>query len=190
MSSLAPGLLIAAPPLEDPNFDRSVVLLAEHNERGAFGWVINGRQLMTITELVEHAELEDVQCVAKGVVRLGGPVGQEQAWLVYPSAARLPELVESPEQFSLGGEIMVSPSQNVLRAVANGAGPKELFAVLGYAGWGPQQLESEIRAGAWLPTALQPSLVFEEDPSKMWAHAYAGIGATPMAFTSRTVGLA
>ena len=48
MSVLAPGLLIAAPPLEDPNFDRSVVLLASHGKNGAFGWVINGREVMTL----------------------------------------------------------------------------------------------------------------------------------------------
>src|ERR1043165_8011735 len=57
MSSLAPGLLVAAPPLADPNFDRSVVLLAAHGPEGAFGWVITGREVMTVGELIDRAEV-------------------------------------------------------------------------------------------------------------------------------------
>src|SRR5688572_27582149 len=57
MSELAPGLLVAAPPLGDPNFDQSVVLLAAHGDDGAFGWVINGRNLMTLSELLVRAEI-------------------------------------------------------------------------------------------------------------------------------------
>src|ERR1044071_7029532 len=83
MSSLAPGLLVAAPPLGDPNFDRSVVLLAAHGPEGAFGWVINGREVMTMSELLERADVAVLGSAPGGGVRIGGPVAQEQVWLVY-----------------------------------------------------------------------------------------------------------
>lgn len=190
--SLAPGLLIAAPPLSDPNFDRSVVLLAEHNEKGAFGWVINGREIMSVDDLFKQADFGEEKITlpasgVQGVVRLGGPVGQEQVWLLYPTEDAVDGV---GEQFSLAGGVTVSPSQKVLRAIADGRRPKSLFAVIGYAGWGPDQLENEIKLGAWLPTSIRSTLVFEEDPERMWVSAYEGMGTSPMAFTTRTVGSA
>ncbi|MBM4363672.1 MAG: YqgE/AlgH family protein, partial [Deltaproteobacteria bacterium] len=90
MSPLAPGLLVAAPPLSDPNFDRSVVLLAAHGTEGAFGWVVNGRRLMSLDELFEQSDLAVVGEAPRGEVRIGGPVGREQIWLVYRSEDRIP----------------------------------------------------------------------------------------------------
>ncbi len=81
--SLAPGFLIAAPPLGDPNFDRSVVLLAAHGPDGAFGWVINGRELMSLGELLVRAEVAESELTLPGTVRVGGPVSPEQVWIVY-----------------------------------------------------------------------------------------------------------
>ena len=86
---MAPGLLIAAPPLEDPNFDRSVVLLASHGKNGAFGWVINGERVMSLSELATHAGLECEYPPSSSSVYLGGPVGREQVWLLYRTEERL-----------------------------------------------------------------------------------------------------
>src|SRR5512146_250378 len=92
MSSLAPGLLVAAPPLGDPNFARSVVLLAAHGPEGAFGWVVNGRELMSMGELLARAEVPDAPTDLPGKVRIGGPVSPEQVWLVYRTRNRFTEL--------------------------------------------------------------------------------------------------
>src|SRR5688572_32766398 len=89
--SLAPGFLVAAPPLGDPNFDRSVVLLAAHGPDGAFGWVINGRELMTFGELLVRAEIAEIPPEVPGSVRVGGPVSPEQVWVVYRSDERFAE---------------------------------------------------------------------------------------------------
>jgi putative transcriptional regulator len=188
MSPLAPGLLVAAPPLADPNFDRSVVLLAEHGPDGAFGWVINGRDVMTFTELLARAEVRaesagDLCCQ----VRLGGPVAQEQVWLVYRTEEAIPGF---PEQRDVGSGMTASPSRKMLEEVANGRGPRSVVGLVGCAGWAPWQLESEIRSGAWLPTDADASLVFEVPRGDMWVRAYERVGATPMAFTTRTVGSA
>ena len=213
MSTLAPGLLVAAPPLADPNFDRSVVLLASHGDAGAFGWVLNGERLMGIDELLQHAGLPDSVVSQAGVEKLGelsaggagrggaidssaeglgmvsrgGPVGTQQAWLLYRTSERFDDL---GDQFEVSAGITATPSQRVLEAVARGRVPRSLRGVLGYAGWGPTQLDEEIRAGAWLPTDVEVSLVFDVSLEDMWTHAYRSAGTSPIAFTSRTIGQA
>jgi len=187
MSELAPGLLVAAPPLGDPNFDRSVVLLAAHGEDGAFGWVINGRTLMTLGELMVRAEITDTELDVPGIVRIGGPVSPEQIWLVYRSEERFQD-VEG--QFDVGIGITACASKQVLEAVAQGSPSASLCGLAGYAGWAPGQLENEIRLGAWLPTDVDASIIFDVPTDRLWQKAYERIGTTPMAFTSRIVGSA
>jgi putative transcriptional regulator len=187
MSLLAPGLLIAAPPLGDPNFDRSVVLLASHGPDGAFGWVINGREVMTVEDLLTQAELGVVGESPTGPVRIGGPVSQEQVWLVYRTTDSLEGFAE---QFDVGSGVTASSSRRLLETIAEGRGPQHVLGLVGYAGWAPGQLENEIRAGAWLPTDADEAIVFEVARERMWHRAYERIGTTPIAFTTRTVGSA
>lgn len=187
MSVLAPGLLVAAPPLGDPNFDRSVVLLAAHGPDGAFGWVINGRELMTVPELLVRADVIDRHIDAPGSVRVGGPVSPEQVWLIYRTTERFPTL---EGQFEVGSGITACASRKALEEVARGAAPKSLVGLVGYAGWAPSQLENEIRSGAWLPTDVDPEVVFDVPPADAWTRAYERAGTTPIAFTTRTVGSA
>ena len=185
--SLAPGFLLAAPPLGDPNFDRSVVLLAAHGPEGAFGWVINGRELMTLGELLVRAEVVEAAPTLAGSVRVGGPVSPEQVWIVYRTDPRFAEL---EGQFQVAEGVTASASRKVLEAIASGTVPERLLALVGYAGWAPSQLEQEIARGAWLPSNLESSLVFDVPSESLWQVAYERAGVTPIAFTSRTVGLA
>lgn len=187
MSSLAPGLLVAAPPLTDPNFNRSVVLLAAHGEDGAFGWVINGRRLMSLAELVTHTDLKCDPIRSDGSVCLGGPVGQGQVWLLYRTEER-PREVSDEHQFDLGIGITASTSQRVLEAMTRGPAPKSLRGVMGFANWEPWQLEDEIRIGAWLPTDAEASLVFDAGTEDLWTRAYERVGASPIGFGGLHVG--
>ncbi|MEN9578560.1 MAG: hypothetical protein RJA70_1569 [Pseudomonadota bacterium] len=188
MSPLAPGLLIAAPPLGDPNFERSVVLVAAHNSEGAFGWVINGEELMTMAELLERTEMPNaLGARPRGMVRRGGPVGVEQVWLLYRTEDR-PEGVE--DQVDVGCGITASSSRKLLTLLREGRAPFPILGVAGYAGWGPDQLEDEIGSGSWLPTDADASLLFEMDPAELWLKAYERAGVTAMSFTTRVVGLA
>jgi putative transcriptional regulator len=187
MSVLAPGLLVAAPPTGDPNFDRSVVLLAAHGPEGAFGWIINGRELMTLPELLVRSQVSEQPPDVTCSVRMGGPVSPEQVWLVYRSDDRFPE---HEGQFEVGDGITATASRKVLETIALGTVPRSLIALVGYAGWAPGQLENEIRAGAWLPIDVKPELVFDTERDQTWTAAYECVGTTPIAFTSRTVGSA
>jgi putative transcriptional regulator len=188
MSGLAPGLIVAAPPLGDPNFERSVVLLASHGPEGAFGWIINGRELMPLSELLVRAEVTTEAPDIDGSVRLGGPVSTDQVWLVYKIEDRF-EGIEG--QFTVGSHIMATASKRVLELLAAGdRATSSVVAFAGYAGWAPMQLENEIRQGAWLPTDLDVGIVFDVPRDRVWERSYGLIGATPMSFTSRTVGSA
>jgi putative transcriptional regulator len=185
--SLAPGFLVAAPPLGDPNFDRSVVLLAAHGPDGAFGWIINGRELMTMGELLVRAQITETAPDLSGSVRVGGPVSSDQVWVIYRPDERF---VGLEGELELGNGVSASASRRVLELVAEGSVPKSLLAVAGYAGWAPLQLEEEIRRGSWLPTDFAPELVFDVPSNRLWTAAYERLGTTPIAFTTRTVGSA
>lgn len=183
--------MIAAPPLTDPNFDRSVVLLASHDDEGAFGWVINGRHVMTVSELMTRADItaprQSLDRHIPGEVRLGGPVSQEQVWLVYPAG----EQVDGVEgQFEVAPGVMATASRTFLEKLAEGSSVPSLLALAGYAGWGPGQLEGEIHAGGWLPGPSFSSLIFSTPREETWTRAYESLGTTPIAFTTRTIGSA
>jgi len=186
-SALAPGLLLSAPPLSDPNFERSVVLLSAHGPDGAFGWVLNGKQSMSFSELLVRASVTQASPDLEGTVRVGGPVSPEQVWLIYPSGSIA---VELEGQMEVAPGISASASRQVLEAIAGSRPPRGLITLVGYAGWAPWQLENEIKVGAWLPTDVTPDIVFDTPPGELWARAYQRVGASPMSFNTRTVGSA
>lgn len=194
VTTLAPGLLLAAPQLGDPNFVRSVVLLAHHDKDGALGWVLNGRALTTVRELLDDADmipptvtLPDTPAFAS-TVRVGGPVTPGSAWVLYEIEPEK-ELYEGDHE--LGGGYAMTSSRPALEAIARGEGPKSFRLFLGHAGWGPSQVEGEIQRGAWLPAPIVYSLLLDDDADKMWDAAYkATVGTSPMAFTSSRRGQA
>lgn len=190
---LAPGLLLAAPPLGDPNFNRSVVLLGAHGSEGSLGWVLNGTELATVAELLHEAGLTPEGVVLpdtasyRGKVRLGGPVSPRSAWLLYARDARFAHEGEMilTERWAVTGD------RTVVEAVARGEGPKDFRMLLGYAGWAPNQLDEEIRAGAWMPAALDDTLVLTTPGELLWERAYEQlVGVSPFAFTAMRPGSA
>jgi len=183
---LAPGLLLAAPSLHDPNFERTVVLLGRSGDEGALGWVINGRELMTVRELLSSSDLvpEGVSVPeSQGFSRLacvGGPVAPAAGWLIY---RRLPEALAG--EIEIGPDLAVSGELSTFNDLLRGAGPSAFRLLLGCAGWAPRQLENEIGAGAWLPAAVDAELVLETPLEEIWDEAYRrSVGAEPAAFTN------
>lgn len=192
-NALAPGLLIASPPLGDPNFDRTVVLLALHSESGALGFVVNRAAPMTLGELLSFAGYGDVGQGDKSTVYLGGPVQPSSGWIVCID----PEMPSDDGVIEVGDRVRVTSSRSAFDALARdverlgpgAADPKRRMVVLGYSGWGPGQLEGEIAAGAWLPVPLAESVVFDTKLADRWERAYTSIGLTPAGMISmRTVG--
>lgn len=187
MSVLAPGILIAAPPVGDPNFDRTVVLLASHDEEGAFGWVINGAPVMSLSELLVRADIVQEEVEVPGQVTRGGPVSEEQVWLVYPESSKLDGI---DGQFEVAAGIWATASRTLLERIAAGERVSGLRALAGYAGWAPGQLEREFQHGGWLPGPPAAELVFRTPQREVWQRAFERVGTSPMAFTTKTVGQA
>jgi putative transcriptional regulator len=173
-SNLAPGLLLAMPQLADPNFFRSVVLMIEHSENGAFGLVINHPSPIKATELLESLDMswrgED-----SAVVWAGGPVSPSTGWVLHE-----PVGVAQPGQgtIAITSSISLSTSPDRLRAIANQP-PANIRLLLGYSGWGPGQLEQEMARGAWLHASADSKLVFGTPPDEIWSSAMRSLGINP-----------
>lgn len=188
--SLAPGLLLAAPRLGDPNFERTVVLLARHDDSGALGWVVNGRKVAPVAELLKGSGLvpEGVEVPATAAftraARVGGPVSPETGWVFYQ---RAPEALAG--EIDVGEELAVTGDLEALGSVVRD-GARDFRLFLGYAGWSPGQLDAEVRAGVWLPADVDAELVLGEEED-LWERAYQRtIGAAPAAFLSARGGSA
>jgi len=182
---LAPGMLLAAPSLRDPNFMHSVVLLGRSGDDGTLGWVVNGRELMSVRELLISSELIPVGTAIPdspsfaAAVRLGGPVAPAAGWLVY---RRLAEPL--PGEITVGPDLGVTGEMAAFSALMKGKGPADFRMVLGCAGWAPGQLEAEISAGSWLPAPVEPSLVMDSQAAFVWDEAYhVTVGTDPSAFS-------
>lgn len=172
LSSLAPTLLVAMPQLEDPNFHRSVVLLCEHADEGAMGLVINRATETLASDIVQ---LEPPPEHDSGIeVWIGGPVDPSRGWLLLSD-----DLGDAVE---VGPGIYLSASRDVLRRVieAHDLARRCRFLV-GYAGWGPKQLDQELAASAWLTVPVEKSLLFETPPDDMWEVAIRRLGIDPNA---------
>lgn len=182
--TLAPSLLLAAPRLRDPNFERTVVLLGKHEEEGSLGWILNGAGLHSVGDLLRAAELvlpeeevPDTQAFRRQA-RIGGPVHPESGWLLYrSSSASFAGEVEM-------GRLSVCNRPEALHAVIRGEPPHDFRLFLGYAGWGPGQLEAEMKEGVWFPGPFDPDLIFESSGDSLWEEAFErATGLPPSHFT-------
>lgn len=177
-NSLAPGFLVAAPPLGDPNFARSLVLLIAHGSDGALGLVINrDESIGTVGDLLAQLRLGD-GVAHRDPIHVGGPVHPEMGWIVYRPTGD----GELDGESRLSAEVAVSPSREVLAAIARDDGPERYAVYVGCAGWAPGQLEEELRAGAWLPVALDAAIIFDVPAAERWQAAFALAGVDPAGF--------
>lgn len=172
--SLAPTLLLAMPQMQDPNFARSVVLLCKHEDEGAMGLVVN-RATDTLASSV--AVLDPPPQHDSGLrVWVGGPVEPQRGWLLlgYDPGA--------DEAIDLGENCYLSASAQVLRRLIESPGSDDAHRfMLGYAGWGGGQLESELAASAWLTVPVSKELIFRTPPERMWESAIRSLGIDPYA---------
>jgi len=179
MSELTSQLLVAMPQLDDPNFKRSVVLLVHHGEGGSFGIVLNRALDLTMSELMQNSGIQWPPGV--GSVGWGGPVQPERGWVVFCDDGT--DAAEAPDGdvvATLEHGVRVTGSLDMLRAVAHHP-PAAVRLFLGYAGWGAEQLESELADSAWLLAPLRREVVFDTAENDMWEHVVRGLGIDPTA---------
>ena len=169
----APSLIIAMPQLPDPNFHRTVVLLVEKSDQGAFGLVINRSGQVPIPTLCSGLKIDwGGDPVARALC--GGPVGSDQGFLIHGPVAD--DVVVTSKEICPG--IRIASDLETFRALCSRP-PEDFRIVLGYAGWGPGQLEREMIAGAWLTCEVTTELVFQTPIEEMWEKSLRGFGIDP-----------
>lgn len=162
----AGNLLVATPEMGDPRFREGVILVVKHDSSGAFGLVLN-RTLGTvdITLLLQGEKPEGARKKREIVLHYGGPVQARKGFVLYASD------VPYPDSIPVGKGIAVSSATSLLQAIARGEGPKKMMIALGYAGWGPGQLEAEMRRGDWFTAPASEDILFDDHYPTKWKRA-------------------
>lgn len=160
-ATFKPHILVAMPSLQDGYFDRSVVLLCEYSENGAMGFVINSPSATTVDDLLGELGL-NTDPPQPNRIMIGGPVQSELCWVVHSRDFC------GQSTTSIGEQLALSAAQEVLTAIAEGQVPSQYLLGVGYAGWGPGQLDREIEQGAWWLAELDPCDVMSLPCEERW----------------------
>jgi putative transcriptional regulator len=173
--SFAGQLLIAMPSLGDPNFQRTVVLIAAHSaEEGAFGLVINRPLDVDLADIFDELGLERPRRAFPPVLG-GGPVEPGHGFVLFEPGDR----TDPGDDLDLPNGLRVSGSAETLASLAGGDLPNRFSLILGYSGWYPGQLETEIEENSWLIAPVVTSIVFDVPHEDRWVAALDSIGVDP-----------
>jgi putative transcriptional regulator len=171
MSSLEGQLLIAMPGMRDPNFSETVAFICKHDDDGAIGIVVNRPSDMSLGEVCRQLKFEiNLGDDENQPIMNGGPVQPDRGFVLHQSDDAFDSTVD-PD-----APVKVTVSQDILKAIARGEGPKPALVALGYAGWSGGQLENEIAANAWLLVPTEPSILFDTPIEQRWQAAAGLIG--------------
>jgi putative transcriptional regulator len=172
MRTLAGQLLVAMPQMPDQRFARSVIYLCAHSgDDGAMGLVIN-KPLgsLTMKALFAQLDIDPGGSVEARPVHFGGPVEVGRGFVLHTSDYR------EEATMLVSDNIAVTATLEILRAIGKGEGPRQCLFALGYAGWGPGQLDAEIQANGWLCVAADDGIVFDADHDGKWQRALGKLG--------------
>lgn len=169
--------LIAMPGMKDDRFARAVIYVCAHSDEGAMGLIINqSQQLMFPDLLVQLGILDESEAIRLPppardfVVRNGGPVDRSRGFVLHTDDYK----VES--SLPISDDICLTATVDILRAISSGRGPRQALMMLGYAGWGAGQLESEIAANGWLTCPARSEFLFDSDIERKYDRVLASIG--------------
>lgn len=167
--------LIAMPNLLDPSFFHSVTYICEHNEKGAMGIIINQPVELTFGELMAQlGENVPAQIGDQKTIYRGGPVEMERGFVLHQPIGKWESTM------AITDEIGITTSNDIITAIAKSTpeptAPSDYMIALGYAGWGPGQLEREILDNSWLSCEGDPSIIFHTAPDLRWEAAASLIG--------------
>jgi putative transcriptional regulator len=175
-------MLIAMPTMGDERFTRSLIYVCAHSSDGAMGIIVNQPaahisfpDLLVQLDVVGASELIELPPCA-GVVKVlkGGPVETSRGFVLHSS-----DFFIQDATLRIGEGICLTATVDILKAIARGAGPKHAILALGYAGWAPGQLETEIQDNGWLHCDADPDLIFGGDVEEKYQRALRKIGIDP-----------
>lgn len=163
--------LIAMPSMTDPHFARTLTYVAEHNEQGALGIIVNRPIDMTLAALFERIELPlEAEGFGAQPVYFGGPVQTDRGFVLHRPVG------EWHSTLRVNDEVGLTSSRDVLQSIGSSGEPREVLVSLGYAGWAAGQLEQELVDNAWLTVAADVAILFDLPPEERLAAAMQKLG--------------
>lgn len=177
--------LIAMPSMTDPNFARSVIYICAHTSAGAMGFMINRPQGVTFADVLLHLNLIDQtdaimlpDKTRNFPIQSGGPVESGRGFVLHS------EDYHSDSSIPVSEDILLTATLDIVRAISDGRGPARATMLLGYAGWGPGQLEREIANNDWLNCTASDDLIFDTHLSDKYDRALALLGVSAATLSS------
>lgn len=171
ISSLANHLLIAMPSLKDANFEHTVIYICEHHEQGSVGLIINRPMQFPLSIVFEQLQIEPIRVEQnKMPLMYGGPVQPERGFVIHKQSG----LWRS--SLFLQDDVTVTTSNDIIRAIAQDTGPKDVLVTLGYVGWIEDQLEQEVMSNTWLVCPYKSEILYEVPFEQRWEYAGTTLG--------------
>lgn len=173
--TLTGQLLIAMPGMDDERFAQSVIFVCAHTGEGAMGIVLNRPlQKPTFESLLRQLDVTPTPPARRIQLCQGGPVDNARGFVLHTADWTGDGSLRVDERVAL------TASLDVLKALAEGAGPREGLLALGYASWGPGQLDSEVQQNVWLTAPAGLELLFDTGHATKWRRALASLRIDPL----------
>jgi len=167
-------LLVAMPSMGDPRFEKTVIYLCAHNADGAMGLVVNrAMEELTFPDMLEQLGIDVTGNSPSINIHFGGPVESGRGFVLHSS-----DYLRDATMV-VDDDVALTATLDILKAIAGGGGPMQSLLALGYAGWGPGQLDGEIMSNGWLSVDADADLVFGDDLDGKWERAMKKIGIDP-----------
>ncbi len=170
--SLMNHFLIAMPAMANSYFEHTVSYICNHDETGAMGFIINRPVGIAIRDLLDQADIKSGKDTSKygNPVYFGGPVECERGFVLHSGKAQWATSMPVTE------ELAITTSLDILEAIGKDKGPDRFLVLLGYAGWGPRQLEDEMLENTWLSAPADMDIIFQPDCTRSWQQSAQIIG--------------
>ncbi|MEM9845196.1 MAG: YqgE/AlgH family protein [Pseudomonadota bacterium] len=173
-------LLIAMPGMGDPRFDKTVVFLCAHSDEGAMGLIVNKRaDNLRLRDLFDQLKIDVTRDARDLPVHFGGPVEHGRGFVLHDFGYR-----SAISTLDVNSDFAMTATLDILEDLATGRGPVRNLVALGYAGWGPGQLEAEIGQNAWLTVEADKAIVFDADDHGKWEAALGKLGVSAVTLSS------
>ncbi|MEP2640469.1 YqgE/AlgH family protein [Roseobacter sp.] len=173
-------LLVAMPSMGDARFECAVILICAYSEKGAMGLILNKPSGdLRMSDVLDQLEIPPSSGAAAMPVHFGGPVETGRGFVLHSD-----DYESSLHTLNVPGGFGMTATLDILEEIARDGGPKHASMMLGYAGWGPGQLESEIARNGWLTADATPALVFEVAADRKWSQTLISLGVDPLGLSA------
>jgi putative transcriptional regulator len=164
-------LLVAMPQMRDARFTRSVIYVCAHTGDGAMGLVVNRLVgSLTFPDLLQQLNIDARSRGEHIRIRSGGPVETGRGFVLHST-----DYIDDAT-LKVGDMVGLTATIDILKDIASGSGPRRSILALGYAGWGPGQLDAELQGNAWLTVPADEDLIFDDALNDKWERSLNKIG--------------